>query len=230
MLGLKSKIKNNRLSMLGFFQHRWRFGIACAVASVVVLALVLTTDKTFLFYAIMAWTVMVWVYMLLLWALMFRADSASIPKYAKLYDQGAVLILFIFCSGAVLSFVSMVIFLLHNNFQQLAHQSSFVVLTSFSLIGAWLIVPSAFTMHYAHEFYLHSSEKAPALMFPDKIKQPNYMDFAYFSFTISVANQTADVAVGNSNMRRLVLFHSIIAFIFNTSILGLTINIVAGVL
>jgi uncharacterized membrane protein len=102
-----------------------------------------------------------------------------------------------------------------------------------SLIGAWLVVPSAFTMHYAHEFYLNRQkipDTTPALLFPDNIAQPDYLDVAYFSFTISVANQTADVAVGNSAMRRLVLLQSLIAFVFNTSILGLAINMVAGML
>lgn len=215
-----------------FFKHHWRLSAALVVAMFVLLMVILLAHKTILFYALVTWTVLVWVYMLLLWVFMLRADVGNIPSYAKKYDQGALAILFSFCLGAVFSFVAMVLFLLHHNgMQQPAHASSFIALTALCLSGAWLIVPTAFTMHYAHEFYLKlSSHQHPALLFPDKIDQPDYLDFAYFSFTISVANQTADVCVGNSKMRRLVLLHSIIAFIFNSSILGLTINIVAGIL
>ncbi|MGO7536959.1 DUF1345 domain-containing protein, partial [Rhizobium leguminosarum] len=49
------------------------------------------------------------------------------------------------------------------------------------------------TIHYAHYFYGGADEEG-GLKFPDGIEEPGYWDFLYFSFTISVAAQTADVA------------------------------------
>ena len=46
--------------------------------------------------------------------------------------------------------------------------------------------------------------------------------------TIAVAVQTSDVAVTSRSMRKLVLGHSVLAFFFNLLILGLSINIAAG--
>ncbi|MFV0279746.1 MAG: DUF1345 domain-containing protein [Rhodoblastus sp.] len=65
------------------------------------------------------------------------------------------------------------------------------------------------------------------LIFPGTA-QPNYIDFAYFSYTIGVASQTSDVAVSSRAMRGIVLVHSVFAFFFNTTILALTINLAAG--
>ncbi|MEO7008621.1 MAG: DUF1345 domain-containing protein, partial [Caldimonas sp.] len=56
----------------------------------------------------------------------------------------------------------------------------------------------------------------------------DYADFLYFSFTIAVAAQTADVSVSTRRMRRLTLTQSILAFVFNTTILAFSINIAAS--
>jgi uncharacterized membrane protein len=73
------------------------------------------------------------------------------------------------------------------------------------------------------------SGKRMALRFPGQAR-PDYLDFLYFSFTIGVANQTADTEVVSRGMRALVLIHSIISYFFNTIILALTINIAASTL
>lgn len=83
-------------------------------------------------------------------------------------------------------------------------------------------------MHYAHLYDNNPDPDKPWLLFPDKLAEPNYSDFMYFSFTIAVASQTADVAVASPPMRRAVMLQSIISFIFNIAILGLCINISAS--
>ena len=50
----------------------------------------------------------------------------------------------------------------------------------------------------------------------------------YFSFTLSVAVQTSDVEVATREMRKAVLGHSLLGFLFNTAVLGFSINIAAG--
>lgn len=58
----------------------------------------------------------------------------------------------------------------------------------------------------------------------------SYWDFAYFAFVVGMTAQTADVAVSSPRMRRLVMLHGLLAFAFNTSIVALTINLLAGIL
>lgn len=72
-----------------------------------------------------------------------------------------------------------------------------------------------------------SSDTRGGLIFPDTT-QPTYLDFVYFSYTIGVASQTADVTVSSRAMRTIVLVHSVLSFFFNTTILALTINLAAG--
>ena len=85
-----------------------------------------------------------------------------------------------------------------------------------------------FTTHYADMFY-SVKEKDRPLRFPDTT-MPVFWDFAYFSFTIAAACQPADVATLRAEVRKVVLAHTLISFLFNASILGFAINVTAGLI
>ena len=96
--------------------------------------------------------------------------------------------------------------------------------------ASWLLVHTAFALHYAHAYYVILGEAGcPPLEFPRQ-DAPAYLDFLYFSLVVGMTSQTADVAIATTRMRRLVMAHGLIAFVFNTTLLALTINIVASLL
>jgi uncharacterized membrane protein len=68
------------------------------------------------------------------------------------------------------------------------------------------------------------------LLFPGDGQHPDYWDFLYFAFTIAVAAQTADVAVTGHSMRKAVLAQSVLSFLFNVTIIGLSINVMASLI
>jgi uncharacterized membrane protein len=105
-----------------------------------------------------------------------------------------------------------------------------VLLAVSTVVGAWLLLPVVFTLNYASHYY-HQAPPA-GLKFPDDDPkfQPNYVDFLYFSFTIAVAAQTADVVITCRPLRRLVLLQAVLSFAFNAAILALAINTAAGLL
>jgi uncharacterized membrane protein len=75
---------------------------------------------------------------------------------------------------------------------------------------------------------LHLGRQGAGAAIAEGLTTPNYWDFLYFSFTIGVAVQTADVGVATREIRKIVLAQSLIGFVFNTAILGFSINIAAG--
>jgi uncharacterized membrane protein len=101
-------------------------------------------------------------------------------------------------------------------------------LAALTLIDSWLLVPTMFTTHYADMFYSAKQNNRP-LRFPNT-PMPVFWDFAYFSFTIAAACQTADVCTENAGIRRIVLAQTLISFLFNASILGFAINVTAGLI
>ncbi len=60
--------------------------------------------------------------------------------------------------------------------------------------------------------------------------EPDYWDFLYFAANLGAAAQTSDVMITSPSMRRLVLGHTILSFLFNTTILALAVNVGAGLL
>jgi uncharacterized membrane protein len=87
-----------------------------------------------------------------------------------------------------------------------------------------------FALHYAHEYYdpdENCAGDSKGLAFPGG-EPPDYWDFLHFSIIIGVAAQTADIAFTSKGLRRIGTLHSLVAFAFNTVIVALTINLLAG--
>lgn len=61
-------------------------------------------------------------------------------------------------------------------------------------------------------------------MFPGT-ERPDDLDFAYYAFTIGMCFQVSDVQISSREIRRATLIHALISFVFNTTILALTVNI-----
>src|ERR1700691_4790539 len=101
-------------------------------------------------------------------------------------------------------------------------------LAALTLIDSWLLVPTMYTTHYADMFYSASADDRP-LHFPST-PDPVFWDFAYFSFTIAAACQTADVSTQRADVRRIVIGQTVVSFLFNASILGFAINVTAGLI
>lgn len=81
-------------------------------------------------------------------------------------------------------------------------------------------------------FYGSAQESTdePALSFPDSALEPNYWDFLYFSFTIALTSQTSDVGLRSRHIRKAVLAQSVLSFYFNIPVLGLCVNVAAGLI
>jgi uncharacterized membrane protein len=99
-----------------------------------------------------------------------------------------------------------------------------------TVVVSWLVVQAFFALHYAHEYYSADPETggdAGGLAFPGD-EAPDYRDFLHFSIVIGVASQTADIAFTAKGLRRIGTVHSLIAFAFNTVVVALTLNLLAG--
>ena len=175
------------------------------------------------------WNLGVWLYLLLVLWLTWRASPEKVRKVARIEDENAGLVLFTVCIAAIASLAAVTLQLVSSRGLQGTDLALHYLYTGLTIAGSWLLIGCIFSLHYARLFYTND-ENQPALRFADGERHPDYWDFHYFSFTISVAVQTSDIGVGGRGMRRVVLAHSLVGFVFNTAILGFTINIAAGLL
>ena len=56
------------------------------------------------------------------------------------------------------------------------------------------------------------------------------MDFVYLAFCVGATAQISDPSVATTRLRNLVTTHAAIAFFYNTTVLALGINILAGLI
>lgn len=94
-----------------------------------------------------------------------------------------------------------------------------IALAFITITTAWAFIHVMFALHYAHEYFeewrSHKDEEPQlrgGLEFIGLVGYPDYLDFAYYSFTIGVATATSDVNLTSRQMRRITLAHSILAF------------------
>lgn len=187
------------------------------------------TDQTWLRQALIGWNVTVWLYLVIIIPVMMRADHHRVREVAARQDESAAMVLSTMTIGIILTMAAVVSELSGASKGSSDEQAVHYIVTAVTVIGSWILLGVLYAFHYAHKFY-NSKAKDPELKFPDEEKEPNYWDFLYFSFTLSVAVQTSDVAVMTRSMRKVVLSQSVMSFVFNLVILGLSINIAAGLM
>jgi len=210
-------------------KHRLLIGLALgAVAWTLAPAGVDVTSRW-----VAVWDVYAGSTLLLIAAAMFTADAATIRKVANSEDLSRVLAFAFVLVAAVASLLGVVALLgTLDNLPRGAFVQH-VALSVAAVLESWLLVHTVFTLHYAHIYY-DSDERhggdTGGLEFPGNDPEPDYLDFAYFAFTIGMAAQTADVTIPGRRQRRTALLHAIISFGFNTAIVALSISAVGGLL
>ena len=169
--------------------------------------------------AVAAWDLGTLAYLGLAWWLIARSDALETRDHALAQDQSGYLVAIGFVVGTI---------------KELAFwpRTWHLALTVAALASSWLLIQTVFAFHYARRYYdraRRDSAEPAELLFPGK-REPDYLDFAYYSFVIGMTSQVSDVAVTSRRMRRLTLIHAFLAFVFNIAVLALAINIFASVI
>ena len=171
-------------------------------------------------------------YLSLAWAVIARSDDDMTRVRAQQYDQSGYVIFLLVMTAASASFVA--IGFLAGNLKALTFwpRAGYLALTVTALLLSWLLIQTLFAFHYARLYYAQpedGKEYQRGLKFPDE-GEPDYLDFAYYAFVIGMTSQVSDVAVMARHMRRITLIHGVLSFIYNITILAMSINIIGGLI
>lgn len=94
-----------------------------------------------------------------------------------------------------------------------------------TVVVGWFCVHTVYALRYAR-FYYASPE--PPIDFKQK-DDPTFSDFAYFSFNLGMAYQISDNDLRASAIRRIVLWHCMLGYLYGTTIIAASINLIAGI-
>ncbi|SDY34618.1 DUF1345 domain-containing protein [Pseudomonas sp. NFIX28] len=188
---------------------------------------ILVPADTLISKILIGWNAGVWSYLAMMVWLTARSGADDVKRIAEIEDENAGLVLFMVSIAAIASLAAITLSLSDSKDLETSQRLLHYAFTGLTVIGSWLLIGVIFSVHYARLFYTWGG-KDPALRFAEGLTTPNYWDFLYFSFTVGVAVQTSDVGVATRELRKIVLAQSLIGFVFNTAILGFSINIAAG--
>jgi len=153
----------------------------------------------------------------------FNTSAPETHLKAKMQDETRVEIFAIALISTFAGLLAVVLLLINRDIGPIELMSAIA-----GMFLSWFLVHTTFSMRYAHLYYGDSETgKGSGLEFPGD-DEPDFIDFAYFSFVLGMTFQVSDVEISSRQIRRLSLLHSLIAFIFNTVIVALTINALAG--
>ena len=178
---------------------------------------------------LVSWSVFSLSMILLSWITFFTVPDIDVYLESRQQDQSGAAIFAIVVISVCLSLAGILI--LRKNLPSHSGRGLFEAISIISLASSWILLHTIFTLHYARLFYADdpsgNKPQLAGLSFPEEEK-PDYLDFAYFSFVIGMTFQVSDVEITRRLLRKLVLAHSLISFVFNTVIVALTISVLSG--
>jgi uncharacterized membrane protein len=217
------------------FRDRPRLSSSLAVGAVIALVLYgapnALRDST---RNILIWDSAGLTFCLLMIGMMCDCGIERIQARAAAQDEGRGLTLTLSVAAAALSVfaIAQELGLAKNDHEPV--KALRVALAFATIAVSWFFTHLNFALHYAHEYY--SPETCPdqdgrvdrgGLNFPGG-EPPDYWDFVHFAVIIGVASQTADISFTSKPLRRIGTIHGSLSFVFNTVVLALTINLLAG--
>ncbi len=215
------------MSLRRLTHHHTRLSIALSLGAAV--ALILPMPMSAITRLLTGWNVMVWCYLCLMGWLIAHSAHTRVRTIAEQEVKSGATVLAIMSIAAIVSLAAIFLELASVRELPAGERLSRYAFTGATIFGSWCLVATMYTFYYARMFYRSDAKYRP-IAFPENEQNPDYWDFLYFSFTIAVTAQTSDIVIRSGPMRKAVLAQSILSFLFNVAILGLSINIAAGLI
>jgi uncharacterized membrane protein len=215
--------------------HRWLGWHAPALRRALVVAAIglavavaLWRFLTWGLAVVAGWDAAALTFLLIIWAMILRADSSHAAQLATREDEtrGSAALLLTGASVASLLGVGFAL--------DLAGRASgprrvlLIGAAVLTVVLSWTVVNTVYTLRYAD---LHFRSRAAGIAFGDAADvRATYRDFAYVAFTIGMCYQVSDTTVRDPRIRRTVLSHALLSYLFGVVIVGGSVNLVAGLL
>ena len=159
------------------------------------------------------------------WTFVAVLDAAGTQRVSTREDDSHALVDLIMVVACVVSLVGVIIGLAHARGHTGAISSVLTSDSVFTVFLSWFTVHTLFVLRYARLYY---SDVPGGIDFPNTDVPPDYMDFVYVAFTVGMTFQVSDTGIGARAIRRTVIRHAMLSYVFGTVIVGVAINVVGN--
>jgi uncharacterized membrane protein len=109
------------------------------------------------------------------------------------------------------------------------HQGLHICVALLTVIVSWTVVNTIYPLRYADP---HFGSKGEGIAFDDAVRRawPNFRNFAYVAFTIGMTYQVSDRTVRDSRIRRAVLSHALLSYVFDVVIVSGCVSLISSLI
>jgi uncharacterized membrane protein len=175
--------------------------------------------------ALAAWDTGAIVFLVWVWAIILRKDAAATSRLALAEDESRAAADATLLGASVTSLVAVAFTLAEAGRSSGVRAALLTALAVASVALGWAAIHTVFTLIYARLYY---TPPIGGIDFHDA--RPDYRDVSYMAFTIGMTYQVSDTDVSRKEIRRTVIRHALMSFLFGTVIIAVTINVVANLL
>ncbi|MBQ1541022.1 DUF1345 domain-containing protein [Caulobacter sp. CCUG 60055] len=172
------------------------------------------------------------IYLAVCWRLFLTDDGQVLRRRAAAEDEPPLALLGIVLAAVAAGLVGIVLLLGAAHRAGEAARAPAAGLAGAALVVSWLVLQTVFVLHYAHRHFGDRNRDGAingGFEFPGEPAR-TYMDFVYLSICIGATFQVSDTNVLTARLRNLITAHAAVAYIYNTAVLALGINIIAGLI
>ena len=173
------------------------------------------------------WDAAALTFLLTIWPIIVRADSSRAPQFAAREDEteGSARTLLV---GAGVASLLGAGYALHLAGQHNSASRALLIGTAvLTVVLSWTLINTVYTLRYADQHF-RSGHGGIAFGAEDGQQQPGYRDFAYVAFTIGMCYQVSDTTLRDPQIRRTVLAHAILSYVFGVVIVAGSVNLISG--
>ena len=176
--------------------------------------------------AIVGWIVACVTYVTWVWLHLWRLDADAMRSHATREDPGLVASDLLIIGSSIASLAAVVLVLIGTKDAGTGQRIADGGIALLSVALSWALIHTLYAQRYAREYYGHPEG---GIDFPSEDDaDPVFSDFAYLSFDLGMTYQISDTTLRSTAMRRVVLRHTLLSYLFGTVILASTINLVVG--
>ena len=208
--------------------HSGRQRVMVAAAIGIVAAVIAAFFGPWQLTLLIGWDVAAIVMLATIWGSVVRFSAKQTAQFATEEDDSRAGTQLTLLGAAVVSLLGVLLAFLKANQGDRSLEAVLETMGVVTIACSWALVHTVFALRYAHIYY--RSQPPGGIDFKMHDVEPDYRDFAYTAFTVGMTFQVSDTDITSQDMRRAVLRHALLSFLFGAVILATTVNVIAGLL
>ncbi|MEO8906845.1 MAG: DUF1345 domain-containing protein [Microbacteriaceae bacterium] len=171
------------------------------------------------------WAAASLVFIAWVWLVIGRLDSARTRTHATREDPGSAISELLILLASIGSLAAVAVLLVHASSVHSTARVTLAALALASVALSWVLIHTLYTLRYARVYY---TDPEGGIDFNTPDEDPRFVDFAYLAFDLGMTYQVSDTNLRSTQLRAIVLRHTLLSYVFGTVVLATTINLVAG--